>query len=105
MALTSPASVVKTVHYQRFGQRWPFRTPTVHCPPQGDCNILRGVAKMMDKMGLEDGEVIQHSMMTKSIERAQKKVEENNFGVRKRLLEYDDASFIPTRYRIRNTTP
>ena len=49
------------------------------------------VAKMMDKMGLEEGEVIQHSMMTKSIERAQKKVEENNFGVRKRLLEYDDV--------------
>ncbi|GGG49231.1 protein translocase subunit SecA [Croceivirga lutea] len=49
------------------------------------------VAKIMDKMGLEDGEVIQHSMMTKSIERAQKKVEENNFGIRKRLLEYDDV--------------
>src|SRR6056300_1049805 len=49
------------------------------------------VAKVMDRMGLEDGEVIQHSMMTKSIERAQKKVEENNFGVRKRLLEYDDV--------------
>lgn len=49
------------------------------------------VAKMMDKMGLEEGEVIQHSIMTKSIERAQKKVEENNFGVRKRLLEYDDV--------------
>ncbi|MFP2995964.1 preprotein translocase subunit SecA [Spongiivirga sp. MCCC 1A20706] len=49
------------------------------------------VAKMMDRMGLEDGEVIQHSMMTKSIERAQKKVEENNFGIRKRLLEYDDV--------------
>ncbi|KPM31726.1 Preprotein translocase subunit SecA [Croceitalea dokdonensis DOKDO 023] len=49
------------------------------------------VAKMMDKMGLEEGEVIQHSMMTKSIERAQKKVEENNFGIRKRLLEYDDV--------------
>jgi preprotein translocase subunit SecA len=49
------------------------------------------VAKLMDRMGLEDGEVIQHSMMTKSIERAQKKVEENNFGVRKRLLEYDDV--------------
>jgi len=45
----------------------------------------------MDRMGLEDGEVIQHSMMTKSIERAQKKVEENNFGIRKRLLEYDDV--------------
>ena len=42
-------------------------------------------------MGLEEGEVIQHSMMTKSIERAQKKVEENNFGIRKRLLEYDDV--------------
>jgi preprotein translocase subunit SecA len=45
----------------------------------------------MDRMGLEEGEVIQHSMMTKSIERAQKKVEENNFGIRKRLLEYDDV--------------
>ena len=49
------------------------------------------VAKVMDRIGLKDGEVIQHSMMTKSIERAQKKVEENNFGVRKRLLEYDDV--------------
>lgn len=49
------------------------------------------VAKLMDKMGIKEGEVIQHSMMTKSIERAQKRVEENNFGVRKRLLEYDDV--------------
>ena len=49
------------------------------------------MAKIMDRMGLEEGEVIQHSMMTKSIERAQKKVEENNFGIRKRLLEYDDV--------------
>ncbi|SDW72526.1 protein translocase subunit secA [Lutibacter oricola] len=49
------------------------------------------IAKMMDRMGLEEGEVIQHSMITKSIERAQQKVEENNFGVRKRLLEYDDV--------------
>ena len=49
------------------------------------------VAKVMDRMGLQEGEVIQHSMMTKSIERAQKKVEENNFGTRKRLLEYDDV--------------
>jgi len=49
------------------------------------------VAKVMDRMGLQEGEVIQHSMMTKSIERAQKKVEENAFGVRKRLLEYDDV--------------
>ncbi len=49
------------------------------------------VAKMMDRMGLKEGEVIQHSMISKSIERAQKKVEENNFGVRKRLLEYDDV--------------
>jgi len=49
------------------------------------------VAKVMDRMGLKEGEVIQHSMMTKSIERAQKKVEENNFGQRKRLLEYDDV--------------
>ncbi|MBN8641319.1 MAG: preprotein translocase subunit SecA [Flavobacteriales bacterium] len=49
------------------------------------------VAKIMDRMGLKEGEVIQHSMMTKSIERAQKRVEENNFGTRKRLLEYDDV--------------
>ncbi|MFN3755493.1 MAG: preprotein translocase subunit SecA [Flavobacterium sp.] len=49
------------------------------------------VAKVMDRMGIKEGEVIQHSMMTKSIERAQKKVEENNFGIRKRLLEYDDV--------------
>jgi preprotein translocase subunit SecA len=46
---------------------------------------------MMDKLGLKEGEVIQHSMITKSIERAQKKVEENNFGIRKNLLEYDDV--------------
>ncbi|MEC7754339.1 MAG: preprotein translocase subunit SecA [Bacteroidota bacterium] len=49
------------------------------------------VAKLMDRMGLKEGEMIQHSMITKSIERAQKKVEENNFGIRKRLLEYDDV--------------
>ena len=49
------------------------------------------IAKLMDKMGHQDGEVIQHSMVSKSIERAQKKVEENNFGIRKRLLEYDDV--------------
>ena len=49
------------------------------------------VARMMDKMGHKDGEVIQHSLMTTTIERAQKKVEENNFGIRKRLLEYDDV--------------
>lgn len=49
------------------------------------------VAKLMDRMGLKEGEMIQHSMITKSIERAQKKVEENNFGTRKRLLEYDDV--------------
>lgn len=49
------------------------------------------IAKLMDRMGLKEGEVIQHSMITKSIERAQKKVEENNFGIRKRLLEYDDV--------------
>jgi preprotein translocase subunit SecA len=49
------------------------------------------IAKMMDRMGLKEGEVIQHSMITKSIERAQRKVEENNFGIRKRLLEYDDV--------------
>ena len=49
------------------------------------------VSKMMDRLGHKDGEVIQHSMITKSIERAQRKVEENNFGIRKRLLEYDDV--------------
>jgi len=49
------------------------------------------VAKMMDRMGHQDGEVIQHKMISKSIERAQTKVEENNFGIRKRLLEYDDV--------------
>lgn len=49
------------------------------------------VAKIMDRLGLQEGEVIQHSMITKSIERAQKKVEENNFAIRKRLLEYDDV--------------
>lgn len=49
------------------------------------------IAKIMDRMGLKEGEVIQHSMVTKSIERAQKKVEENNFAQRKRLLEYDDV--------------
>ncbi|MCQ2271840.1 MAG: preprotein translocase subunit SecA [Bacteroidales bacterium] len=49
------------------------------------------IAKVMDSLGLQDGEVIQHSMISKSIERAQKKVEENNFGTRKRLLEYDDV--------------
>ena len=61
-----------------------------------DDNLMRlfgseRIAKMMDKMGLQEGEVIQHSMISKSIERAQKKVEENNFGIRKRLLEYDDV--------------
>jgi preprotein translocase subunit SecA len=49
------------------------------------------IAGIMDRLGLKDGEMIQHSMITKSIERAQKKVEENNFGIRKRLLEYDDV--------------
>src|SRR3978361_124385 len=49
------------------------------------------IASMMDRMGYKEGEVIQHSMISKSIERAQKKVEENNFGIRKRLLEYDDV--------------
>ena len=49
------------------------------------------IASLMDRLGIEEGEVIQHSMVTKSIERAQKKVEENNFGIRKHLLEYDDV--------------
>lgn len=49
------------------------------------------IAGIMDKLGLKEGEVISHSMVTKSIERAQKKVEENNFGIRKRLLEYDNV--------------
>ena len=61
-----------------------------------DDNLMRlfgseRISKLMDRMGLEEGEVIQHSMISKSIERAQKKVEENNFGMRKRLLEYDDV--------------
>jgi preprotein translocase subunit SecA len=61
-----------------------------------DDNLMRlfgsdRIAGLMDRMGLKDGEVIQHSMISKSIERAQKKVEENNFGIRKRLLEYDDV--------------
>jgi len=61
-----------------------------------DDNLMRlfgseRIAGLMDKMGLKEGEVIQHSMISKSIERAQKKVEENNFGIRKRLLEYDDV--------------
>jgi preprotein translocase subunit SecA len=49
------------------------------------------IAKLMDRFGYKEGEVIQHSMVTKSIERAQRKVEENNYGIRKRLLEYDDV--------------
>ncbi len=49
------------------------------------------ITGIMDKIGLKEGEMIQHSMITKSIERAQRKVEENNFGIRKRLLEYDDV--------------
>ncbi len=49
------------------------------------------IASLMDRMGLKEGEVIQHGMITKSIERAQKKVEENHFGTRKRLIEYDDV--------------
>ena len=49
------------------------------------------IANVMSRMGLKEGEVIQHSMISRSIERAQKKVEENNFGIRKRLLEYDDV--------------
>ena len=49
------------------------------------------IAKVMDRLGFEEGEMIEHSMITRSIENAQKKVEENNFGVRKRLLEYDDV--------------
>ena len=49
------------------------------------------ITGIMDKIGLKEGEMIQHSMITKSIERAQKKVEENNFSIRKRLLEYDDV--------------
>ena len=49
------------------------------------------IARVMDKLGFEDGEMIEHKMISNSIERAQKKVEENHFGVRKRLLEYDDV--------------
>jgi preprotein translocase subunit SecA len=49
------------------------------------------IARIMERMGLKEGEVIQHPMITRSVERAQKKVEENNFGIRKRLLEYDNV--------------
>lgn len=61
-----------------------------------DDNLMRlfgseRISKVMDRMGFKEGEVIQHSMISKSIERAQKKVEENNFSIRKRLLEYDDV--------------
>ena len=49
------------------------------------------IAKVMDRLGFEEGEMIEHPMISKSIERAQRKVEENNFGIRKRLLEYDDV--------------
>src|SRR5690554_404278 len=49
------------------------------------------IAGLMDRMGFEEGDVLEHSMLSKSVERAQKKVEENNFGIRKRLLEYDDV--------------
>lgn len=49
------------------------------------------IAKLMDRLGHKDGDVLSHGMITRSIERAQKKVEENNFGIRKRLLEYDDV--------------
>jgi preprotein translocase subunit SecA len=62
------------------------------------------IAKAMDRLGHKEGDVIQHSMITKSIEKAQKKVEENNFGIRKRLLEYDDVMNIQREaiYRKRN---
>lgn len=49
------------------------------------------IAGFMDKLGFKDGEMIEHKMISNSIERAQKKVEENNFGIRKRLLEFDDV--------------
>lgn len=49
------------------------------------------IAGMMDRMGFKEGEMLEHNMLSKSVERAQKKVEENNFGIRKRLLEYDDV--------------
>ena len=49
------------------------------------------IASVMDRMGFEEGEMIEHNMISNSIERAQKKVEENNFGIRKRLIEYDDV--------------
>ena len=65
-----------------------------YCSLEDDLMRIFGsdrIAGLMDRMGYKEGEVIQHSMITKSIERAQKKVEENNFGTRKRLLEYDDV--------------
>jgi len=64
------------------------------------------IAKLMDRMGHKEGDVIQHNMVSKSIERAQKKVEENNFGIRKRLLEYDDVMNIQREaiYKKRNNS-
>jgi len=58
---------------------------------RGQLRLPERIARIMDRLGLKEGEVISHSMVTSSIERAQKKVEENNFGIRKRLLEYDNV--------------
>mgnify|MGYP001634807708 CR=1 FL=1 len=58
------------------------------------------IAGMMDRMGIEEGETIQAGMMSRAIERAQKKVEENNFGIRKRLLEYDDVIYKRRRHAL-----
>ena len=87
----------RRVDRQLRGRSWSSRRSrklTILCSLDDNLMRLFGserIAKMMDKMGLKEGEVIQHSMISKSIERAQKKVEENNFGIRKRLLEYDDV--------------
>ena len=60
------------------------------------------ISRVMDKLGFEDGEMIEHKMISNAIERAQKKVEENHFGVRKRLLEYDDVMNNSVRWFMRS---
>jgi preprotein translocase subunit SecA len=78
----------------RAGRQGDPGTSTFYVSLEDDLMRMFGserIARIMDTLGLKEGEVIQHSMITKSIERAQKKVEENNFGIRKRLLEYDDV--------------
>ncbi len=78
----------------RAGRQGDPGSSTFYVSFEDDLMRLFGGEKMtriIDRMGMKEGEVLQHSMLSGSIERAQKKVEENNFGIRKRLLEYDDV--------------